>query len=64
MRDYIGKDPMLLIEKPKADPIVPKEWSPDEVKALFDATTQRVETEPRDRALLWVLLHGLRAREV
>jgi integrase/recombinase XerD len=63
-RDYIGKDPMMLIEKPKSDPIVPKEWSPDEVKALFDATTQRGETEPRDRALLWVLLHGLRAREL
>jgi integrase/recombinase XerD len=63
-RDYIGKDPMMLIEKPKLDPIVPKEWSPDEVKALFEATTQRGETEPRDCALLWVLLHGLRAREL
>jgi integrase/recombinase XerD len=63
-RDYIGKDPMMLIEKPKSDPIVPKEWSPDAVKALFEATTQRGETEPRDRALLWVLLHGLRAREL
>jgi integrase/recombinase XerD len=63
-RDYIAKDPMVLIEKPKSDPIVPKEWSPDEVKALFAATTQRTETEQRDRALLWVLLHGLRAREV
>ena len=63
-RDYIGKDPMMLIEKPKSDPIVPKEWSPEEVKALFEATTQRGETEPRDRALLWVLLHGLRAREL
>jgi integrase/recombinase XerD len=63
-RDYIGKDPMMLIEKPKSDPIVPKEWSSDEVKALFDATTQRGETEPRDRALLWILLHGLRAREL
>jgi integrase/recombinase XerD len=63
-RDYIGKDPMLLIEKPKSDPIVPKEWSPEEVKALFEATTQRGDTEPRDRALLWILLHGLRAREL
>jgi integrase/recombinase XerD len=63
-RDYIGKDPMLLIEKPKSDPIVPKEWSLNEVKALFEATAQRGETEPRDRALLWILLHGLRAREL
>lgn len=63
-RDYIGKDPMMLIEKPMSDPIVPKEWSPDEVKALFEATTQRGDSEPRDRALLWILLHGLRAREL
>jgi integrase/recombinase XerD len=51
-RDYIGKDPMLLIEKLKPDPILPKEWSADEVRALFEATTQRGESEPRDRALL------------
>jgi integrase/recombinase XerD len=63
-RDYITKDPMVLIEKPKSDPIQPKEWTLEEVKALFDATTQRGEFETRDRALLWVLLHGLRAREV
>jgi integrase/recombinase XerD len=62
-RDYIAKDPMLLVEKLKPDPIVPKDWLADEVKALFEATAQRGETEPRDRALLWVLLHGLRARE-
>jgi integrase/recombinase XerD len=63
-RDYIGKDPMLLIEKLKPDPILPKEWSADEVRALFEATTQRGESEQRDRALLWLLLHGLRAREL
>jgi integrase/recombinase XerD len=63
-RDYITKDPMLLVEKLKSDPIVPKEWSSEEVKALFEATTQRGDSEPRDRALLWVLLHGLRAREL
>ena len=50
-RDYIRKDPMMLIEKPKSDPIVPKEWSPDEVKALFglpvatdQETTLRLKT--------------------
>lgn len=63
-RDYIDKDPMILIEKPKADPVESNEWSADEVKRLFKATQERGETEPRDRALLWVLLHGLRAREV
>ncbi|MGB8698582.1 MAG: tyrosine-type recombinase/integrase [Thermosynechococcaceae cyanobacterium] len=63
VRDYIGKDPMLMIEKPKLDPVMAQDWSPEEVKALFAATMQRGETEPRDRALLWMLLHGLRARE-
>ncbi|NJN38849.1 MAG: tyrosine-type recombinase/integrase, partial [Acaryochloridaceae cyanobacterium CSU_3_4] len=63
-RDYIGKDPMGLIEKPKPDPVEAQDWSPQEVNALFAATRQRGESEPRDRALLWVLLHGLRAREV
>jgi integrase/recombinase XerD len=63
-RDYIGKDPMMLIEKLKADPVGSNEWSADEVERLFEATQERGETEPRDRALLWVLLHGLRAREV
>jgi integrase/recombinase XerD len=63
-RDYIDKDPMMQIEKPKADPVESNEWSADEVKRLFKATQERGETEPRDRALLWVLLHGLRAREV
>jgi Phage integrase family len=42
----------------------PQEWSADQVKALFEATTQRGETATRDRALLWILLHGLRAGEV
>ncbi len=63
-RDYIGKDPMLLVEKPKADPVESQEWSANEVKRLFEATSQRGETQRRDFALLWVLLHGLRAREL
>ncbi|NJM68696.1 MAG: tyrosine-type recombinase/integrase [Acaryochloris sp. RU_4_1] len=63
-RDYIAKDPMLLLEMPKPDPVQPQEWSADEVRRLFAATQQRGQTAQRDRALLWVLLHGLRAREV
>jgi integrase/recombinase XerD len=63
-RDYIAKDPMVLIEKPKSDPIKAKDWTIEEVKGLFEATTQKGDLEPRDRALLWLLLHGLRAREV
>ncbi|NJK30563.1 MAG: tyrosine-type recombinase/integrase [Acaryochloris sp. RU_4_1] len=63
-RDYIAKDPMLLIEMLKPDPVLSQEWSADEVKRLLAATKQRGQTAQRDRALLWVLLHGLRAREV
>jgi integrase/recombinase XerD len=63
-RDYISKDPMLLLEKPKSAPIQSQEWSADEVQRLFAAIQQRGKTAPRDRALLWVLLHGLRAGEV
>jgi integrase/recombinase XerD len=63
-RDYIGKDPMLLLEKPKSDPIQSQEWSANEVQRLFAATQQRGRTAHRDRTLLWVLLHGLRAGEV
>jgi integrase/recombinase XerD len=63
-RDYISKDPMLLLEKPKSDPIQSQDWSADEVQRLFAATQQREKTALRDRALLWVLLHGLRAGEV
>ncbi|MBW4550783.1 MAG: tyrosine-type recombinase/integrase [Aphanocapsa sp. GSE-SYN-MK-11-07L] len=62
-RDYIVKDPMLLVEKLKSDPVLPQEWEQTEVTALFEATRQRGQTELRDRAILWLLLHGLRARE-
>jgi integrase/recombinase XerD len=60
---YIVKDPMLLVEKLKPDPILPQEWEQAEVTALFEATRQRGRTEQRDLAILWLLLHGLRARE-
>ncbi|MBW4552122.1 MAG: tyrosine-type recombinase/integrase [Aphanocapsa sp. GSE-SYN-MK-11-07L] len=63
-RDYIVKDPMLLVEKLKSDPVLPQEWEQAEVTALFEATRQRGQTAQRDRAILWLLLHGLRAREV
>ncbi len=63
-RDYIRKDPMQLVEKPKPDPVQPQEWSGEEVERLLAATAERGQTAIRDQALLWVLLHGLRAREV
>ncbi len=63
-RDYIEKDPMLQIEKLKPDPVRSLEWSDEEVKQLFEVLPYREQTLWRDQALLWILLHGLRASEV
>lgn len=63
-KDYIPRNPTLTLEKPKADPLVPQELKPSEVEALYTALAYRGETEARDRALLRVLEHGLRASEV
>ena len=63
-REYIERDPMLMLEKLKPDPVRSLEWSDDEVKALFEVLPQREQTLWRDQAMLWILLHGLRASEV
>jgi integrase/recombinase XerD len=63
-REYIERDPMLQIQKLKPDPVRSLEWNDDEVKALFDVLDQREQTLWRDQAMLWILLHGLRASEV
>lgn len=63
-KDYIPRNPTLTLEKPKADPQVPKELKAAEVEALYSALDYRGETETRDRALLAILEHGLRASEV
>jgi len=63
-KDYIARNPALTLEKPKADPLLPQELSAAEVAALVGALEYRGETEARDRALLSVLEHGLRASEV
>jgi len=63
-KDYIHRNPTLTLEKPKADPLLPQELSAAEVEALSGALLYRGETEARDRALLSVLEHGLRASEV
>ncbi len=63
-KDYIPRNPTLMLEKPQADPLLPQELSAAEVAALVGALEYRGETEARDRALLCVLEHGLRASEV
>jgi integrase/recombinase XerD len=63
-RDYIPKNPTVMMELPKVQPRSPQDWSWDEVQQLLNATQKRGETEPRDRSILWLLLHGLRAGEV
>ncbi len=62
--DYISKNPTLVIEKPKLEPLFSKELKASEVRALQEALENRGETEARDTALLAVLEHGLRASEL
>jgi integrase/recombinase XerD len=64
VRDYISRNPMLTLEKPKPDPIAPKDLKESEVQALYGVLGGRGEQEARDTALLRVLEHGLRASEV
>ena len=63
-RDYISKDPTLLLESLKLDEPESKELSDAEIAALYEAAQQQGETVIRDVALLRVLEHGLRASEV
>lgn len=63
-RDYITKNPTLVIEKPKLEPVTSKELKASEVRALQLALEIRGETEARDSALFAVLEYGLRASEV
>ncbi|ABW32880.1 tyrosine-type recombinase/integrase [Acaryochloris marina] len=64
VRDYITKDPTLLLEKLKADPVLPQEFSQDEVDNLYQAICDRGFHTFRDRALLHLIDHGLRASEI
>lgn len=64
VRDYITKNPALLLEKLKADPVLPQEFSQDEVDNLYQAICDRGFHAFRDRALLHLIDHGLRASEI
>ena len=64
IKNYITKDPTLTLIKPKIQPPTPQELSELEVDALFAAIEKRGWHRTRDKALLRVLEHGLRASEI
>jgi integrase/recombinase XerD len=62
--EQIAHDPTTAVEMERV-PLPPaRDLSETEVAALYLALEEREETEVRDRALLAVLSHGLRAEEV
>lgn len=63
IKDYISKDPTLLLELPKGKPIESKELDPEDVKELQIEASGNLKLQARDMALLAVLEHGLRASE-
>ncbi|NJN00071.1 MAG: tyrosine-type recombinase/integrase [Phormidesmis sp. RL_2_1] len=64
VKDYIERNPTLTIEMVKEPAKLPSDLADDQVSALFEALSYRGESEVRDRAILQVLSHGLRANEV
>ena len=64
VKDYISRNPTLTVELLKIPPQLPKDLDDKEVGLLTDALSYRGESEVRDRAILHVLAHGLRASEV
>jgi len=64
VKDYISRNPTLTLEPLKVPPRQPQDLGGEEVTALTDALSYRGESEGRDRAILHVLAHGLRASEV
>ena len=64
VKDYVTRNPTLTIEPLKMPPPPPQDLDEKEVGLLTDALSYRGESEVRDRAILHVLAHGLRASEV
>ena len=64
VKDYISRNPTLTVEPLKIPPKPPQDLNKKEVGLLEDALSFRGESEVRDRAILHVLAHGLRASEV
>ncbi|ESA37958.1 site-specific recombinase [Leptolyngbya sp. Heron Island J] len=64
VKDYITRNPTLTIEFLKEPAKPPRDLPETQVNQLFEALAYRGDSEVRDRAILQVLSHGLRAREV
>ncbi|NEZ54120.1 tyrosine-type recombinase/integrase [Adonisia turfae] len=64
VKDYITRNPTLTIEFLKEPAKPPRDLAENQVNQLFGALAYRGDSEVRDRAILQVLSHGLRAREV
>ena len=64
VKDYITRNPTLTIEFLKEPAKPPRDLAEAQVNQLFEALAYRGDSEVRDRAILQVLSHGLRAREV
>ncbi len=61
---YINANPTVAVSIPPQKKPQPQHLEDDEVEALYDALEYRGEMQLRDRAILAVLEHGLRADEV
>ena len=64
VKDYVSRNPTLTAEQLKDAPKPPNDLDETEFTALFDALSYRGVSEVRDRAILQLLSHGLRAGEV
>lgn len=64
LREYIARNPCRVIEMPKAAPAQPRDLGREAVEKLFAALEHRGDRQVRDRAILWMLAHGLRISEV
>lgn len=61
---YITENPTAAVTIPQQKKPQPQHLEDSEVEALYEALQYRVEMRSRDRAILAVLEHGLRAEEV
>ncbi|MBD2307811.1 tyrosine-type recombinase/integrase [Chroococcidiopsis sp. FACHB-1243] len=61
---YINENPTVAVTIPPQKKPQPQHLSDAEVEALYEALSYRGEMQLRDRAILAVLEHGLRAEEV
>lgn len=61
---YINENPTAAVTIPPPKKPQPQHLEDAEVEALYEALQYRVEMQLRDRAILAVLEHGLRAEEV